>query len=110
MIGQNRSTNQRSGMILEVQFQNFDGHAHRARLRTRFKVFIFLKFQGAQISIFFCENQPEASFYNKEQTQNTNLKFDILKVPFWTPEKVHFWFLKKTPKKNFLCVLSLIQL
>ena len=32
---QNRATNQRSGMILEVQ------------IRTRVKVFIFQKFQGA---------------------------------------------------------------
>ena len=60
LIGQNRSTNQRSGMILEVQIQIFGAHV---------KVFIFKKFQGAQILIFFCENWHEASFYNKEQTQ-----------------------------------------
>ena len=30
---------------------------------------------------------------------NTYLKFDFWKVPFWTLEKVHFWFLKKTPQK-----------
>ena len=40
-IRQNRSSNQRSGMILEVQIQNFG-----ARRRTRVKVFIFEKFQG----------------------------------------------------------------
>ena len=46
LIGQNRSTSQRSGMILEVQIQIFG-----ARRRTRVKVFIFKKFQGAQILI-----------------------------------------------------------
>ena len=33
------------------------------------KVFIFKKFQGAQILMFFCKNLHEASFYIKEQTQ-----------------------------------------
>ena len=35
--------------------------------RTRVKVFIFKKFQGAQILIFFCENWNLASFYLKKQ-------------------------------------------
>ena len=41
LIGQNRATNQRSGIILEVQIRSFS-----ARRRTRVKVFIFKKFQG----------------------------------------------------------------
>ena len=35
-------------------------------------------------------------FTLKSKRRNTNLKFD-LKVTFWTPEKVSFWFLKRTP-------------
>ena len=41
------------------------------------------------------------SFTLKNKRRNTNLKIDFLKVPFWTPEKVHFWFLKTTPQNNF---------
>ena len=68
LIGQNRSTNQRSGMILpvEVQIQIFGAHAK----------FSFSKvFQGAQILIFFDENWQGASLYIKEQTQK--YKFEI---------------------------------
>ena len=40
------------------------------------------------------------------------VQFQIFfKVQFWTPEKVHFWFLKKNPQFIvFLPVLALIQL
>ena len=48
LVGQNRSSKQRSGMILEVQIQNFG---------TRVKVFIFQKIQGTQTFIFFCEKR-----------------------------------------------------
>ena len=41
----------------------------------------------------------ELPFTLKNKRRNTNLKIDLLKVPFWTPEKVHFWFSKKTPQK-----------
>ena len=47
LIGQNRSGNQRSGMILEVQIQNFGARAKSRR--TRVKVFILKKFQGTQL-------------------------------------------------------------
>ena len=50
LIGQNRSTNQSSGMIFEVQIQISGARAQRMRI----KVFIFKKFQEAQI--FFDEN------------------------------------------------------
>ena len=43
----------------------------------------------------------------KNKQRNTNLKFDFEKVLFWTPEKVHFWFFKKTPQNNFFCVFWL---
>ena len=46
---------QRSGMILGVKIQNIGARVcgARQRERTRVKVFILQKFQGAQISIFF---------------------------------------------------------
>ena len=44
LIGQNRSSNQRSGMILEVQFQNFGAGV---------KVFIFKKIPGGPNINFF---------------------------------------------------------
>ena len=67
--------------------------------RPRVIVFIFKKFQGAQILLFFCENWHEASFYNNEQTQNTNLIFEFKNYFICTPRK-----------KLFLHVLALIQL
>ena len=57
-------------MIQEVQIQIFG-----ARWRTRVKVFIFKKFQGAQILIFVCENWHAASFNIKEQTQKYKFEF-----------------------------------
>ena len=43
-------------------------------------------------------------FALKNKRRNTNLKFVFKKLPFWTLEKVCFWFLKKTrPKKNSSC-------
>ena len=47
LIGQNRSNNQRSGMILEVQIRSFSTRERGARRRTLVKVFILKKFQGA---------------------------------------------------------------
>ena len=41
-IGETTSSNQRLGIILEVQIKSFG-----VRQRTRVKVFIFKKFQGA---------------------------------------------------------------
>ena len=86
LIGQNKSSNQKSGMILEVQIQNFSTH-------TSVKVFIFKKYQGAQILIFLCENWHEASFYIKERMQEN--KFDILSFKnyyFGPPKKRVFAF------------------
>ena len=45
--GQNRSTNQRSGIILEVQNRRFCARGHGAHWRMRTKVFNFKKFQWA---------------------------------------------------------------
>ena len=78
---------------------------------TSIKVFIFKKFQGAQILIFFCENRHGAYFYIKNKRRNTNFKIDFLKAPFWTPKKVRFWFFEENPQTIFfLRVLALIQL
>ena len=90
LIGQNRSTNQRSGMTLEVQIQIFSVRACQS--------FHLQKFQGAQILIFVDQHWHIASFYIKEQTQKYKFEIWLLKVPFWTPQKVHFWFLKKIPE------------
>ena len=43
----------------------------------------------------------ELPFTSKNKHRNTILKFDFLKVPFCTPEKTHFWSLKKTAPKKF---------
>ena len=90
LIGPNRSTNQRSGMTLEVQIQIFSVRACQS--------FHLQKFQGAQILIFVDQHWHIASFYIKEQTQKYKFEIWLLKVPFWTPKKVHFWFLKKIPE------------
>ena len=55
-------------MILKVQVQIFSAR------RTRIKVFIFKKFQGAQILIFFDENWHAASFYIKKQMQKNQFE------------------------------------
>ena len=63
LIGQNRSTNQRSGMILEVQIQNFGAHACCARQRTRVKVLIFQKVYPQKSAFFvFEEKHPKKKF------------------------------------------------
>ena len=63
------------------------------------KVFIFKKFQGAQI--FFDENWHEASFYIKKQTQKYKFEIRLLKstVP---PKKCVFVFWRKPPNNFFL--------
>ena len=73
LIGQNRSGNQRSGMSLEVQIQNFGDARAGAR---KSKVFIFKQFQGAQISIFFVKIGRKLPFTIKNKHKNTNLKFE----------------------------------
>ena len=102
LIGPNRSSNQWSGMILEVHFQNFGTRSHMLHRCTYVKVFIFKKFQGAQILIFFCENWQGASFYIKEQSQKYKFEIWIL-----NPRKVHFWFMKKTPPKYVFLLFRL---
>ena len=56
-------------MILEVQIQIFG---------ARVKVFIFKKFQGAQILIFYCEIRYEASFF----TLKNKRRFFVWKFEF----------------------------
>ena len=49
-------------------------------------------------------------FFMKKH-RNTNLKFEFQNYFIFTPEKAHFWFLKKNAKTNFfLRVSALIQL
>ena len=107
LIGQNRSTNQRSGMIFKSKSK-----FSLCALAVRIKVFIFKKFQGAQLLKFIGENWHAASLYNKEQTQKYKFEIWLLKKYHFgpPPKKVCFWLLKKTrQKKCFLSVLALIQ-
>ena len=68
LIGRNRSTNQKSGMILEVQIQNLGERACGASAHAR-QSFHFQKMPGGLNINIFCENWYKASSYNKEQTQ-----------------------------------------
>ena len=86
LIGQKLALNQRSGMILEVQIQNFGARAPEHKRAT---VFIFKKFQGAQILIYIWKNWHKASFYI----------FLVLKTIFFTLKKRVFGFWRKTPPK-----------
>ena len=67
--------------------------------------FHFQKFQGAQILIFFVKIGMELPFTLKNKRSNTNLKFDFLKVPLWTPKKCvnGFWRNPPPKKKNSSC-------
>ena len=89
-------------MILEVQIQIFG-----ACQWTHVKVFIFKKFQGAQIFIFFVKISMKLPFTlkNKHRKQILNLSFK--NFYFGPPEKVRFWFLKKNPQTNFFFVFWL---
>ena len=90
LIGQNRLTNQRSGMILEVQIRSFGAR----------QSFHFQKIPGGlNINIFF-ENWYKASFYNKVQKQKYKFEIRLLKSTILDPQKVRFWVLKKTSPKN----------
>ena len=62
------TSNQRSGMILEVQIQIFGVRTRSASRRARQS----FNFQNINI---FCENRHEASFYIKEQMQKTIYEF-----------------------------------
>ena len=96
LIGQNGSTKQSSGMILEIQIQNFCTHVRGACPRTRVKVFIFKKFQGLKYQYFVVK----LPFTIKNKCRNTNLKFEFQNYFIFTPQKARFWFLKKN--KQFL--------
>ena len=96
LIGQNRSSNQRSGMILKVQIRSFSApvHTHQS--------FNFQKILGGlNINIF--GGKLVQSFLLQ---QSTNAEIQIWYLSFKT-----FFFLKKNTDKNFfLCVSALIQL
>ena len=84
-IGLNRSSNQRSGMILEVQIQSFG-----KLVSARVNVFIFKKFQGPQILVFFVKIGLRLPFTIKNK--NTNLKFEFKNYFIFTPIKALFGF------------------
>ena len=82
-------------MILEVQIQIFG---------TSIKVFIFKKFQGAQILIFFCENWHEASFYIKKQTQKYKFEILLLKGTILDPRKSAILVFEENPPSKKICL------
>ena len=106
LIGQKRSINQRSGMILAVQYQNFGASSSK---------FPFSKnSRGPKILIFFCENWHGASFYIKEQTQK--YKFETVRFWFWRkpPQKMfffvfRFWFSFKNNRHTNILLVSIIE-
>ena len=105
-IGQNRSSNQRSSMNLEVQIYIFrraacaDAHASKFSFPK--------KFHGAQILVFLVKIGMKLPFALKNKRRKTNLQFEFQKLLFWTPKKVVFE--EKPPRNLVLHVLVLIQL
>ena len=101
LIGQNRASNQRSGMILEVQIRSFGARAHGARRCMRVKVFIFKNSRGLKYQYFFVKIGMKLPLTIKNKRRNTNLKFEFQNYFIFTPEKACFQFLKKnTTTKN----------
>ena len=77
--------NQRSGVILEVQIQNFGALAPETRHSFHFQKIP----RGLNINIFL-----------EKLAQSFLLHFFSLKKKIFYPEKAGFWFLKKNPPKN----------
>ena len=100
LIGQNRSCNERSGMILEVQIQNFCKLLAGAYASK----FSFLKnSQGLKYQYFFVKIGMKLPFKIKNKHKNTNMKFEFKSYfILTTKEKPH--------KKMFVHVSALIQL
>ena len=73
----------------------------------RVKVYIFNKFQGAQILLFFCENWHKACFYIKKHTQKYIFEIWLLKSNILDPQiRVgKTFFSKECNVLAFFCVL-----
>ena len=84
-------------MILEGQIQIFQRSG--TRRHTCVKVFIFKKFQGAQMLVFFDENWHVASFYIKKQTQKYKFEILLLKSTILNPPKSVFLVFEENPTK-----------
>ena len=73
--------------------------------------FSFLKNSwGLKYQYFFVKIYTKLPLTIKNNRRNMNLKFEFQNYFIFTPEKAHFWFLKKNTQKKFLTVLALIQL
>ena len=95
LIRQNRSSNQRSSIILEVQLQN----SAQGRQSYHFQKIP----RGPNINLFF-ENWHEAFFYIKEQKQKYKFKIGLLKSTgtiLDTPKRAILVFEENPPKKYF---------
>ena len=109
LIRQNRSTNQRSVMILEVQIQIFGEHAPCAPAHAR-QSFHFQKIpEGPNINHFLWK-LAWSFFYFKEQMKKYKFEILLLKSTILDPQKEHFWLEENPPKKCVLYVSALIQL
>ena len=87
LIRQKMALNQRSGVILEVQIQNFGALAPETRHSFHFQKIP----RGLNINIFL-----------EKLARGFLLHFFSFKNYFFYPEKAGFWFLKKNPPKNCL--------
>ena len=104
LIGLNRSSSQRSGMILEVQIQSFSARAGARTSKFEFSI----NSRGLKYQYFLVKIGMKLPFTIKK-TRNTNLR--VSKLFYFTPPKSAFLvFEEKHPNKMFLCVLALIQL
>ena len=102
-IRQNRSTNQRSGMISALQIQNFSRSVPGARVSK----FSFLKnSRGLKYQYIFVKIGMKLPFTIKNKPRNTIMKFEFQNY-FFTPQKARFWFLKKNTQTNICFVFRL---
>ena len=100
-------------MPLQVQIQRFDEHARATRAGACALKFLFSKNSNGPlyVLIFSCENWHAGSFYSTIMNKCKKIEISVLKTPFFGPQKVRFWFLKKKKtKKYFLRVFALIHL
>ena len=79
-----------SGIILEVQLQNFAAR----------QSFHFQKIPGGPNIYNFCENWHEASFYIKEQMQKYKFEVWLFKITILDPRKSEFLVFKEKPSQK----------
>ena len=100
LIDRNRSTNQRSGMILEMQIQIFAAHARQ--------IFHFQKIPGGPKNyIFFVKIGMKLPFTLNNKWRSTIWNLTFKKDHFGPPKKWVFGFWRKPTNKIFSSCFSL---